>query len=76
MRAYKLYVCTAFFLILTVLRMLYPDETILVGKWLKDTLDPGRTTRAFAESLGRQIDGTCLREGLVAVIQLTGEELT
>lgn len=74
MRDGKLLLCAAFFLLLTALRLVFPDWTGQAQTWVRQRLDPTGENRAFVQTLGRQLDGAGLRDGLVAVFRL-GEEV-
>lgn len=76
MRDGKLYLCAAFFLLLTALRFFLPDWTGQAQSWVRRSVDPAGECRGFVQALGRQLDGAGLRDGLVAVFRFGEEALS
>jgi hypothetical protein len=76
MRDGKLYLCAAFFLLLTALRFFLPDWTGQAQNWVRRSVDPAGECRGFVQALGQQLDGTGLRDGLVAVFRFGEEALS
>lgn len=70
MRNGRMYLCALFFLLLTALRLLYPAEAEGVRAFLSAALDPKGSCRALAETLGRELGGGGLRQGLVAAFEM------
>ena len=73
MRNGKLFGCAALFLLLTALRLCFPAQAGQALAWADRTLDPGGCCGAFALTLGRELEGAGLKDGLIAVYRL-GEE--
>ena len=73
MRNGKLYGCAALFLLLTALRLCFPEQAGQAQAWVDRAVDPGGCCSAFALSLGQALDSTGLKEGLIMVFRL-GEE--
>lgn len=73
MRNGKLYGLGALFLLLTALRLSFPVQAGQAQAWVKQAVDPGGCCRVFARSIGQELDGVGLRDGLTAVFRL-GEE--
>lgn len=73
MRNARLYGCMALFLLLTALRVLFPEQSGQAQAWVEMTLDPCGGCRSAALALGRDLDSVGLRGGMVAVFRL-GEE--
>ena len=73
MRNGKLYGSAAFFLLLTALRLYFPEQAGQAQAWVDRTVDPGGRGQALVCALGRELDGAGLKGGLVTVIRL-GEE--
>lgn len=69
----KLYGCAALFLLLTALRIWFPEQAGQAQAWMDHTLDPQGSFRAAALTLGRELDTAGLKDGMVAVFRL-GEE--
>ena len=61
------------FLLLTALRLQFPDQVGQARVWAAQTVDPRGCCRVFAHSVGQELDGVGLRGGLLAVFRL-GEE--
>ena len=76
MRDGKLFLCAAFFLLLTALRLFFPDWAGQAQSWVSRNLDPGGECRGFVQTLGKQLDGAGLRAGLVSVFRLGEEALS
>ena len=76
MRNGKLYLCAVIFLLLTALRLLFPDWAGQAQAWVSRTVDPGGEGRSFVQALGQQLDEAGLRDGIVAVFQLGEEALS
>jgi len=68
MRGVKLYLCAGLVLLMTALRTLYPAESDRVRGWVLGTLDPQGGCRNAVMTLGQELDGSVLREGLTAVM--------
>ena len=73
MRDKKLFSCAALFLLLTALRLCFPEQAGLAQAWMDRTLDPHGSCRAAALMIGQELDRTGLRDGIIAVFRL-GEE--
>ena len=73
MRNGKLYACALLVLLLTVLRLCWPAQAGQAVSLAARALDPEGSCRVFARTLGRELDGAGLRDGLTAVFRL-GEE--
>ena len=76
MRDGKLYLCAAFFLLLTALRLFLPDWSGRAQDWVARRVDPAGECRGFVLALGQHLDGVGLRDGLVAVFRLGEEALS
>ena len=67
MQGVKLYFAAVLLLLAAALRILFPDTVQAARAWLGDTLDPEGTGRELAATLGRELDGFELPDGLVSV---------
>lgn len=68
MRDGKLFLCAAFWVLLTALRLFFPGETEAARAWVTDTVDPRRSCRAAALQLGRELEAFHPRQRLVEAL--------
>ena len=73
MRNGKLYGCAALFILLSALRLCFPQQAGQAQDWVDRVVDPCGSCRAFALALGQELDSSGLRGSLVSVFRL-GEE--
>ena len=76
MRDWKLALCVAVFLLLSALRLCFPDEAALAQRLAADTLDPRHSYRAAAIALGRGLDDFDAPGRLIAVFGRVREALS
>ena len=74
MRKLRIGLCALFFLLLTALRLLFPEQAELARRAVAGALDPRGGGRALAETLGRELGGG-LRECLAAALSMAGESV-
>ena len=73
MRDGKLILCAAFFLLLTVLRLLFPVQAAQAQDWFSYTVDPAGSVRAVSLTLGTGLADAGLRDRLATVVQWGAE---
>lgn len=69
MRDGKLILCAAFFLLLAVLRLLFPDQAAQAQDWVTTTVDPMGNIRTVSLTLGKGLSGIGLMDRLSAFMQ-------